>query len=259
MKTVIQFAAARLQAMDFADAAERLPLRSDLFGVRHRSGGAPWCSARLMAGGRPLVALSSVCRARVSIRCRRKVAVRSTFVTLELCRNRWLGRPSPYPRMIVATRIPVRMRTAQRSESGRSGSTHGAWDQCTEGREPLLRNGTSYLPEYRNPQQEESGGQSRMLLVMVVAFALILISQFVFFKNKPNHPACWATRANRQGSRGGCRSRSCGCYPGNSAVAKFDSRKDGHSRSRDRGRERSLPHRFHQPWRAGQIMDPEEI
>jgi YidC/Oxa1 family membrane protein insertase len=42
------------------------------------------------------------------------------------------------------------------------------------------------LPEYRNPQQEESGGQSRMLLVMVAAFALILISQFLFFKNKPN-------------------------------------------------------------------------
>src|SRR5450631_3218115 len=42
-----------------------------------------------------------------------------------------------------------------------------------------------YLPEYRNPQQEESGGQSRMLLVLVVAFALILVGQFVFFKNKP--------------------------------------------------------------------------
>ncbi len=42
------------------------------------------------------------------------------------------------------------------------------------------------MPEYRNPQQEESGGQSRMLLVMVAAFALILISQFLFFKNKPN-------------------------------------------------------------------------
>ena len=45
-----------------------------------------------------------------------------------------------------------------------------------------------YLPEYRNPQQEESGGQSRMLLVMVGAFALILVSQFLFFKNKPNAP-----------------------------------------------------------------------
>jgi YidC/Oxa1 family membrane protein insertase len=44
------------------------------------------------------------------------------------------------------------------------------------------------LPEYRNPQQEESGGQSRMLLVLVVAFALILVGQFVFFKNKPNTP-----------------------------------------------------------------------
>ena len=43
-----------------------------------------------------------------------------------------------------------------------------------------------YLPEYRSPQQEESGGQSRMLLVMVAAFALILVSQFLFFKNKPN-------------------------------------------------------------------------
>jgi YidC/Oxa1 family membrane protein insertase len=42
-----------------------------------------------------------------------------------------------------------------------------------------------YLPEYRSPQQEESGGQSRMLLVLVVAFALILVGQFVFFKNKP--------------------------------------------------------------------------
>ena len=44
------------------------------------------------------------------------------------------------------------------------------------------------MPEYRNPQQEESGGQSRMLLVMVGAFALILVSQFLFFKNKPNAP-----------------------------------------------------------------------
>ncbi|HEY4980015.1 MAG TPA: membrane protein insertase YidC, partial [Candidatus Acidoferrum sp.] len=42
------------------------------------------------------------------------------------------------------------------------------------------------MPEYRNPQQEESGGQSRMLIVLVVAFALILIGQFVFFKNKPS-------------------------------------------------------------------------
>lgn len=44
------------------------------------------------------------------------------------------------------------------------------------------------MPEYRSPQQEESGGQSRMLLVLVVAFALILVGQFVFFKNKPATP-----------------------------------------------------------------------
>ncbi len=43
------------------------------------------------------------------------------------------------------------------------------------------------MPEYKNPQQEP-GGQSNMLLVMMAAFALILIVQFVFLKNKPTVP-----------------------------------------------------------------------
>jgi YidC/Oxa1 family membrane protein insertase len=42
------------------------------------------------------------------------------------------------------------------------------------------------LPEYRNPQQDPGGGgSSRMTLVLVATFALILISQFFLFKNKP--------------------------------------------------------------------------
>ncbi len=45
------------------------------------------------------------------------------------------------------------------------------------------------MPEYRNPQQESGGGgQSRMTLVLVVTFALILIGQFVLIKNKAKNP-----------------------------------------------------------------------
>jgi YidC/Oxa1 family membrane protein insertase len=44
------------------------------------------------------------------------------------------------------------------------------------------------LPEYRNPQQESGGGQSRMTLVLVVTFALILIGQFLLVKNKAKNP-----------------------------------------------------------------------
>jgi YidC/Oxa1 family membrane protein insertase len=56
------------------------------------------------------------------------------------------------------------------------------------------------LPEYHNPQQESGGGggQSRMTLVLVVTFALILIGQFVLIKNKaknapPKPPSSTAT------------------------------------------------------------------
>lgn len=44
------------------------------------------------------------------------------------------------------------------------------------------------MPEYRNPQQDPGaggGGSSRMTLVLIATFALILISQFFLFKNKP--------------------------------------------------------------------------
>ena len=41
------------------------------------------------------------------------------------------------------------------------------------------------MAEYRNPQQEP-GGQSRMLPVMIAVFALLLVSQYFLFKNKPN-------------------------------------------------------------------------
>ncbi len=45
------------------------------------------------------------------------------------------------------------------------------------------------MPEYHNPQQESGGGgQSRMTLVLVVTFALILIGQFVLIKNKAKNP-----------------------------------------------------------------------
>jgi hypothetical protein len=47
----------------------------------------------------------------------------------------------------------------------------------------LVESERTNLPEYRNPQQEP-GGQSRMTLVLVVTFALILIGQFVLIKNK---------------------------------------------------------------------------
>ena len=43
------------------------------------------------------------------------------------------------------------------------------------------------MPEYHNPQQEP-GGQSRMTLVLVVTFALILVGQFVLIKNKAKNP-----------------------------------------------------------------------
>jgi YidC/Oxa1 family membrane protein insertase len=43
------------------------------------------------------------------------------------------------------------------------------------------------LAEYKNPQQEP-GGQSRMLPVMIAVFGLLLVSQYVLFKNKPNTP-----------------------------------------------------------------------
>ena len=50
---------------------------------------------------------------RALIRCRGRAAVRSTLVTLESCRHRWLERRLPHPQNIAATRIPVRLRTAQ--------------------------------------------------------------------------------------------------------------------------------------------------
>ena len=68
------------------------------------------CAAR----GWLLAACCAVIRLRVQalILCRTKVAVRSTFVTLEFCRNRWLERRLPHPRVFVVNRIPVRLRTA---------------------------------------------------------------------------------------------------------------------------------------------------
>ncbi len=46
------------------------------------------------------------------------------------------------------------------------------------------------MPEYRNPQQDDpGGGQSRMMLILVITFGVILAGQFLLFKNKAPSPA----------------------------------------------------------------------
>jgi YidC/Oxa1 family membrane protein insertase len=61
------------------------------------------------------------------------------------------------------------------------------------------------LAEYRNPQQDPGsgggGGQNRMMPVMVAVFALLLISQFILYKNKansPNNPAATKPAQSQQ-------------------------------------------------------------
>jgi YidC/Oxa1 family membrane protein insertase len=75
------------------------------------------------------------------------------------------------------------------------------------------------LPEYRNPQQEP-GGQNRMLIVLVTTFALILISQFVLFKNKPNtRPATQPTQTTQAPAAAAPASTAAAAEPTPSAAS----------------------------------------
>ena len=215
---------AGLQAMDFADAAARLPLRADLLGVCHGGGRAPRRAAR-KPGWRSRGCCAVIpLRARDTIPCRRRIAKHSGF-----------GPPDSLPAKFAA---------------------------------PLEWNFN--LAEYRNPQQEP-GGESRMLIVFAVTFALILISQFFLFKNKSKQQPKPNPRRNLAVQRAHDRQPqpeaatapaaavSKRHAPATPSLRKLRSHEGGQQRSRDRGRERPLPHRLHQPRRAGQVVDPEEV
>ena len=128
------------------------------------------------------------------------------------------------------------------------------------------------LAEYKNPQQEP-GGDRRMLMVFAVTFALIIISQIFLFKDKgkqqpkPKSGRNLADQRRRavpsRSPRSQARplrlsSKGRGSWHGQ-AGREFRSHEVCQQRSRNRRRERAVPHRVYQPWRAGEVVGAEEI